>query len=76
VIISSRVNDVRTAQQLGVLMITPFAGLYVAGELGLLPLGSTSSLLIIAGALSVVAVLLFYVAKTTFRREEILTKWK
>jgi ABC-type Na+ efflux pump permease subunit len=76
VIISSRVSDVRTAQQLGALMILPFAGIYVGGELGLIDLGSTTNLLIIAGILMTVVVLLLYVAKATFRREEILTKWK
>jgi ABC-type Na+ efflux pump permease subunit len=76
VIVSSRVSDVRTAQQLGALMILPFAGLYVAGELDLVPLGSTSNLLIIAGILLVADLLLLYVARATFRREDILTKWK
>jgi ABC-2 type transport system permease protein len=76
VIISARVSDVRVAQQVGILLILPFAGIYVSGELDLIPLGSTSNLLIIAGILLVVDVLLLYVAKATFRREEILTKWK
>jgi ABC-2 type transport system permease protein len=76
VIISARVSDVRVAQQIGILLILPFGGIYVAGELGLIPLGSTSDLLIIAGILLLVDMLLLYVAKATFQREEILTKWK
>jgi len=76
IIVSSRVTDVRTGQQLGALSIIPFAGLYLSGELNLIDLGDTSNLLIIAGALVVVDVLLFYVSRATFRREEILTKWK
>lgn len=76
VIISSRVNDVRTAQQLGVLMILPFTGIYLSGELGLVDLGSDSNLLIIGGFLLVVDVLVLFLARATFRREEILTKWK
>jgi hypothetical protein len=48
----------------------------VAGELKIVDLGSTSNLLIIAVALLVVDVLLFFVSRATFRREEILTKWK
>ena len=76
VIISSRVTDVRAGQQLGALTIVPFIGLYVAGELNLINLGDTSNLLIIAGALVLVDVLLFFVSTATFRREEILTKWK
>jgi ABC-2 type transport system permease protein len=76
IIISSRVTDVRTGQQLGGLTILPFAGLYLSGELNLINLGDTSNLLIIAGALVVVDVLLFFVSRATFRREEILTRWK
>ena len=76
IIISSRVTDVRTGQQLGALTIVPFAGLYVSGELNLINLGDTGNLLIIAGALLVVDVLLFFVSRVTFRREEILTRWK
>ncbi len=76
VIVSSRISDVRSGQQIGVLTILPFAGLYVAGELDIIDLGSTSAYLIILGALLVVDVLLFFVSRTTFRREEILTKWR
>jgi ABC-2 type transport system permease protein len=76
VIISSRVTDVRAGQQLGALAILPFAGLYVSGELNLIDLGVTSNLMIIVAALLVVDVLLFFVSRATFRREEILTKWK
>jgi len=76
VIISSRVSDVRVAMQLGALLVLPLGGIYVGGELKLIPLGDTSILLIIAGILLVVDLLLLYVAKATFRREEILTKWK
>jgi ABC-2 type transport system permease protein len=76
VIVSSRMSDVRTSQQLGALTILPFTGLYVSGELNIVDLGSTTNLLTIAAALLVVDVLLFFVSKATFRREEILTKWK
>jgi len=76
VIVSARVSDVRVAQQVGVVVILPFAGIYVAGELDLINLGTTNNLLIIAGILLAVDLLLLFVAKATFRREEILTKWK
>jgi ABC-type Na+ efflux pump permease subunit len=76
VIVSSKVSDIRAGQQLGALTIIPFVGLYAAGELDLINLGDTSNLLIIAGALVVVDVLLFFVSRATFRREEILTRWK
>ena len=76
VIISSRVSDVRVAMQLGALVVLPLGGIYVGGELNLIPLGDTSNLLIIGAILLVVDLLLLYVARATFRREEILTKWK
>ncbi len=76
VVISARVSDVRVAQQVGMLLILPFAGIYVSGELSLIQLGDISNLLIISGVLLAVDALLLYVAKATFQREEILTKWK
>ena len=76
VIVSSRVSDVRIAQQIGVLLMLPFGGIYVAGELNIIPLGDTNNLFIIAGVLLAVDLLLLYVARATFRRDEILTKWK
>ena len=75
VIASSRFNDVRTASQLGSLMALPFGGIYVAGEIGLISL-DTNNLLIIASILAAIDLVLFFVSTTTFRREEILTKWK
>jgi len=76
VVISSRVSDIRIAQQVGGLIMLPFAGIYVSGELNLIPLGDTNNLLIIAGILLAVDAILLFVARATFRREEILTKWK
>ncbi len=76
VIISARVSDVRVAQQFGFLLVLPFGGIYVAGELGLINLGDAGNLLIIAGILLIIDLFLLYAAKATFRREEILTKWK
>jgi ABC-2 type transport system permease protein len=75
VIISARVNDVRTAQQLGSLIVIPFALIYVLGEINAFPL-TVLYLLILAAVLLVVDVGLFYVATATFKREEILTRWK
>ena len=76
VIVSSRVSDVRLAQQIGILIVLPLGLIYVGGELNLVPLGDISNLLIIAGILLLVDVLLLHVARATFRRDEILTKWK
>ena len=75
VIVSSRSNDVRAAQQLGALVILPFGAVYVLSEISVLPL-STANLLWMAAALLVVDVIIFYMVRATFQREEILTKWK
>jgi ABC-2 type transport system permease protein len=76
VIVSSRISDVRASQQLGILSVLPFMGLYVSGELNIVDLGSTTNLLIVSAIILVVDVLLFFVSRATFRREEILTRWK
>ena len=75
VILSSRVNDVRTAQQLGQLIIIPFFGIYILSEIGYIAL-HVNNLLIIASVLITVDLFLFYISTLTFNREEILTKWK
>ena len=76
VLVSSRVSDVRIAQQVGLLVAVPLGGIYVAGEINLISLGDVNTLLMISAAIAVVDVVLFYVARATFRRERILTKWK
>lgn len=75
VIVSSKVSDVRTATQLGALGILPFAVIYLASEIGIISL-DTDALLYISLILLVVALVLLYLSRATFRREEILTKWK
>jgi len=75
VLISSRVNDVRTATQLGALGIVPLAVIYLASEIQLISL-DTTALFYIAIALMVADIILFFLSRATFRREEILTKWR
>jgi hypothetical protein len=72
---TARVSDVRAASQLGSLMFLPFLGIYLAGEIGLISLG-TNNLLIISAVLAALDLVLFRISTATFRREEILTKWK
>jgi ABC-2 type transport system permease protein len=76
VIVSSRVSDVRVAQQLGAVAAFPFIAIYVGGETNLIDLGATNDLLVIAGALLAANLILFFAARATFQREEILTRWK
>ena len=75
VLVSSRVNDVRTAQQLGTLILLPLGAVYLLSELKVFSL-TTGNMLIMAAVLAVIDAIVFYLVKTTFRREEILTKWK
>jgi ABC-type Na+ efflux pump permease subunit len=75
VIISSRVNDVRTANQLAFLLFIPFMGVYfliVANAISL----SITTLFLISVTLFIIDAALFYLSKATFSRDEILTKWK
>ena len=75
ILISSRVSDVRAAQQLGGIVALPFVGLYVLAEASIISL-ETSNLLIISASLVAIDVILFYISEAVFRREKILTKWK
>jgi hypothetical protein len=75
VIVSARVSDVRASNQFGELLVIPFAALYVLGEINVVPL-TANNLLIISAVLLLVDVILFFVNRSTFRREGILTKWK
>ena len=75
VLVSSRMNDVRTAQQLGSLIILPLGAVYLLSELKVMSL-TTDNMWIMAAILLVIDGILFYLVKATFRREEILTKWK
>jgi ABC-2 type transport system permease protein len=75
VIVSSRVNDVRSANSFGAFILFPLIGIYFLSETSIITL-DVNTLLIISGVLLAVDVALFFVSTKTFRREEILTKWK
>lgn len=75
VIVSSRVTDVRSASQLGGVIFAPFMGLYIAGEIDVITL-DTTTLLIISVVLALLAIGLFFMSTRTFQREQILTRWK
>jgi ABC-type Na+ efflux pump permease subunit len=75
IIVSSRVNDIRAAQQLGTMIILPLVAIFILGETGTFTI-DPYRLLIISGILLLADIALFYVSRTTFQREEILTKWK
>ena len=75
IVISSRVNDPRTAQQFGVLIIVPLSALLVAQFIGTLWL-SPGALALIGFGLAAVWVLLTLFSIVLFDRETILTRWR
>jgi len=75
IIVSSRVDDVRSASSYGILMFFPFLAIYLASEIGAISI-DVNSVLIISGILLAVDVALFFASTAAFQREEILTKWK
>ena len=75
VIASSRVTDVRGANQIAGLMFIPFVVVFFAGAEGIFAF-TIVNLLIFAGVVAAVDVALSFLSRATFNREEILTKWK
>jgi len=75
VLISSRVNDPRTAQQFGALIIIPLTAILVAQFTGSLWF-SAATLGVIAGGLLGVWALLLAISVALFDRESILTRWR
>ncbi|HYU78951.1 MAG TPA: hypothetical protein VEK56_08190 [Vicinamibacterales bacterium] len=75
IVISLRVNDPRSAQQLGALIILPVTGLFVAQLMGGFVVG-VNALLAIAAGLAVVNAGLLYLGARVFQRENILMRWK
>ena len=75
IVISSRVNDARTAQQFGVLIIIPLTAVFVAQFMGALWLSATAIGFLGLGLFGA-WILLTLVSVTLFQREVILTKWR
>jgi ABC-2 type transport system permease protein len=75
VCVSSRVNDARSAQQIGALIILPISGLLVAQLTGNVLL-TVPLILFIAIILAGVNLGLMLIGIALFNRESILTRWK
>ncbi len=75
VCVSSRVNDARTAQQIGVLVILPIPGLLIGQLVGAVQLTVPVVALIALGLLVLTAGLMG-LGIALFDRETILTRWK
>ena len=76
IVISSRVNDPRTAQQFGVLIIIPLTAVLVAQFTGSFWLSSTTACPRWVSASSGVWALLALLSVAIFERETILTRWR
>jgi ABC-2 type transport system permease protein len=75
VIVSSRVSDPRSAQQLSALVVTPITAVFIAQLIGEY-LVSRRTLLLAAAGLAIVAVVLLGIGIRIFARERILMRWK
>ncbi len=73
--VSSRVNDPRTAEQMGLIVLLPILGLLFAQIAGVITFDISVALLV-AGVLAVADVILLQFAARLFSRETILTRWK
>lgn len=75
IMVSSRVNDPRVAEQLSAVVILPLLALFFGQISGLFILNSTL-ILILCVALVFIDLLMIYLAVRLFQRETILTRWK
>lgn len=73
--VSSRVNDPRAAEQLGMLVVLPVLAIFFLQMTGLIQLGPA---MILAAALALVVIdgVLLGIGVELFQRETILTRWK
>ena len=75
VLVSSRTNDPRSAQQLTALLILPVTVVFVAQLMGLMIVGTTTIVSAAAGCV-ILNVILGWLGVRVFQRETILTRWK
>ena len=75
VVLSSRVNDPRTAQQISAVLVVPVLGLLFGQLAGVVVLGPALALGI-GVILALVAAIALWAATRLFQREVILTRWR
>ena len=73
--VSSRVNDPRVAEQVSMVIIVPVLGSFFGQVAGLFVLNSTI-ISWVAVVMFILDVVLLYLATKVFQREQILTRWK
>lgn len=74
ILISSRVSDQRTAQQLTGLIVLPLVGLMVLNIMGVVMI-NVESMMTMTAILALITYALYKASVKIFNREEILTKW-
>jgi len=75
ILISTRVNDVRVAQQIGGLVVVPVVGLGIAQVTGRVVLDN-GAFLEMTLVLIVLDIAVFWLARLAFQRENILVRWR
>jgi ABC-2 type transport system permease protein len=75
VIVSSRVNDARSAQQLASLLILPISGAFIL-QMIRFSIISNAWLLVTSAVLAALNIALLLLGIRVFHRETILTRWK
>ena len=75
IMVSSRVNDPRVAEQMSAIVIVPVLGLFFGQIAGFILLDSRI-VLIMAAVVLLIDALMVYLAVRLFQRESILTRWK
>jgi len=75
ILISTRVNDVRVAQQIGGLVVVPVVGIGILQVTGRVVLNN-ESFINTAIFLFVIDAVVFFLARLAFQRENILSRWR
>ncbi|MEN8242105.1 MAG: ABC transporter permease subunit [Chloroflexota bacterium] len=75
IMVSSRVNDPRVAEQLSSLVIIPLLGIFMGQSFGLFQVNLNVVIWMVL-AVAVLDAVLIYFAAQLFQRETILTRWK
>ena len=75
IMVSSRVNDPRIAEQMAAILIVPVMALLFGQVAGLLVV-NLQLMLVVIGVMVVLDILLIYLGARLFQRETILTRWK
>lgn len=75
VMVSSRVNDPRVAEQISGIFVLPVVGLFLGQTTGFI-LVNQEFILWMAGLVAILDSILFYFAIQLFQRETILSRWK